>query len=173
MGRALEEAICYRVVLFGITRASLNTQSFISEASFQETARQEVSDDRSQYNKDRADGGDGGGNDHFSVDLKMRLQLHGLGVDKIVTRVNKGKSCTDLITTQMCGGIHKLKVLGVDKIATRPFDSLHSAAFVVEYMGVACLLVIQIVVASLADLVKVRKLEDNSMASQGLQDYAD
>nr|DBA09233.1 TPA_asm: RNA polymerase beta'' subunit [Corydalis lupinoides] len=37
--RALEEAICYRVVLVGITRASLNTQSFISEASFQETAR--------------------------------------------------------------------------------------------------------------------------------------
>ncbi|PHT45143.1 ATP synthase subunit b, chloroplastic [Capsicum baccatum] len=33
--RALEEAICYRVVLLGITRASLNTQSFISEASFQ------------------------------------------------------------------------------------------------------------------------------------------
>nr|USG57600.1 RNA polymerase beta'' subunit [Primula ranunculoides] len=39
MGRALEEAICYRVILLGITRASLNTQSFISEASFQETAR--------------------------------------------------------------------------------------------------------------------------------------
>nr|YP_010364597.1 RNA polymerase beta' subunit [Solanum bradei]UNZ92269.1 RNA polymerase beta' subunit [Solanum bradei] len=39
MGRALEETICYRVVLLGITRASLNTQSFISEASFQETAR--------------------------------------------------------------------------------------------------------------------------------------
>uniref|UniRef100_UPI0030FEEF9E RNA polymerase subunit beta'' n=1 Tax=Dactylicapnos grandifoliolata TaxID=1549782 RepID=UPI0030FEEF9E len=38
-GRALEEAICYRVVLLGITRASLNNQSFISEASFQETAR--------------------------------------------------------------------------------------------------------------------------------------
>ncbi|KAK8483983.1 hypothetical protein V6N11_071001 [Hibiscus sabdariffa] len=38
-GRALEEAIWYRVVLLGITRASLNTQSFISEASFQETAR--------------------------------------------------------------------------------------------------------------------------------------
>nr|YP_009532143.1 RNA polymerase beta subunit [Lamprocapnos spectabilis]AYA29253.1 RNA polymerase beta subunit [Lamprocapnos spectabilis] len=38
-GRALEEAIRYRVVLLGITRASLNTQSFISEASFQETAR--------------------------------------------------------------------------------------------------------------------------------------
>uniref|UniRef100_UPI0030E37DA8 RNA polymerase beta'' subunit n=1 Tax=Drymaria cordata TaxID=191453 RepID=UPI0030E37DA8 len=37
--RALEEAICYRAVLLGITRASLNTQSFISEASFQETAR--------------------------------------------------------------------------------------------------------------------------------------
>nr|YP_009580599.1 RNA polymerase beta' subunit [Anemonopsis macrophylla]QBK48240.1 RNA polymerase beta' subunit [Anemonopsis macrophylla] len=38
-GRALEEAICYRALLLGITRASLNTQSFISEASFQETAR--------------------------------------------------------------------------------------------------------------------------------------
>nr|AOS85739.1 RNA poymerase beta subunit-2 [Aconitum barbatum var. hispidum] len=38
-GRALEETICYRAVLLGITRASLNTQSFISEASFQETAR--------------------------------------------------------------------------------------------------------------------------------------
>nr|YP_010046849.1 RNA polymerase beta'' subunit [Coptis japonica]QPJ79106.1 RNA polymerase beta'' subunit [Coptis japonica] len=38
-GRALEEAICYRAALLGITRASLNTQSFISEASFQETAR--------------------------------------------------------------------------------------------------------------------------------------
>nr|YP_010116897.1 RNA polymerase beta'' subunit [Hansenia himalayensis]QPL17018.1 RNA polymerase beta'' subunit [Hansenia himalayensis] len=39
MGRALEEAICYRAILLGITKASLNTQSFISEASFQETAR--------------------------------------------------------------------------------------------------------------------------------------
>nr|YP_010743336.1 RNA polymerase beta'' subunit [Acalypha australis]WES82207.1 RNA polymerase beta'' subunit [Acalypha australis] len=38
-GRALEEAIYYRAILLGITRASLNTQSFISEASFQETAR--------------------------------------------------------------------------------------------------------------------------------------
>nr|YP_009546726.1 RNA polymerase beta subunit [Anigozanthos flavidus]AYP35465.1 RNA polymerase beta subunit [Anigozanthos flavidus] len=38
-GRALDEAISYRVILLGITRASLNTQSFISEASFQETAR--------------------------------------------------------------------------------------------------------------------------------------
>nr|AKF43117.1 RNA polymerase beta'' subunit [Francoa sonchifolia] len=38
-GRVLEEAICYRAILLGITRASLNTQSFISEASFQETAR--------------------------------------------------------------------------------------------------------------------------------------
>nr|YP_010737578.1 RNA polymerase beta'' subunit [Filipendula camtschatica]WEQ71708.1 RNA polymerase beta'' subunit [Filipendula camtschatica] len=38
-GRALEEAICYRSILLGITKASLNTQSFISEASFQETAR--------------------------------------------------------------------------------------------------------------------------------------
>nr|ULQ68392.1 RNA polymerase beta'' subunit [Xyris indica]ULQ68629.1 RNA polymerase beta'' subunit [Xyris indica] len=38
-GRALDEVICYRAILLGITRASLNTQSFISEASFQETAR--------------------------------------------------------------------------------------------------------------------------------------
>ena len=38
-GRALEELICYRAILLGITRTSLNTQSFISEASFQETAR--------------------------------------------------------------------------------------------------------------------------------------
>nr|YP_009503842.1 RNA polymerase beta'' subunit [Xylocarpus rumphii]AXA07302.1 RNA polymerase beta'' subunit [Xylocarpus rumphii] len=38
-GRALEETIRYRAILLGITRASLNTQSFISEASFQETAR--------------------------------------------------------------------------------------------------------------------------------------
>nr|YP_010388900.1 RNA polymerase beta'' subunit [Limnophila sessiliflora]UPQ44135.1 RNA polymerase beta'' subunit [Limnophila sessiliflora] len=39
MGRALEEAVCYQAILLGITKASLNTQSFISEASFQETAR--------------------------------------------------------------------------------------------------------------------------------------
>nr|YP_010736960.1 RNA polymerase beta'' subunit [Commelina benghalensis]WEP24909.1 RNA polymerase beta'' subunit [Commelina benghalensis] len=38
-GRALDEVISYRAILLGITRASLNTQSFISEASFQETAR--------------------------------------------------------------------------------------------------------------------------------------
>nr|WFG51600.1 RNA polymerase beta'' subunit [Astragalus sp. Ge130187] len=38
-GRALEEAVCYRALLLGITKTSLNTQSFISEASFQETAR--------------------------------------------------------------------------------------------------------------------------------------
>nr|YP_010454277.1 RNA polymerase beta'' subunit [Thesium chinense]QYF09466.1 RNA polymerase beta'' subunit [Thesium chinense] len=38
-GRALEEVIHYRAILLGITRTSLNTQSFISEASFQETAR--------------------------------------------------------------------------------------------------------------------------------------
>nr|QKV09657.1 RNA polymerase beta'' subunit [Pyrularia edulis] len=38
-GRALEEVICYRAILLGITRTSLNTQSFISEASFQETTR--------------------------------------------------------------------------------------------------------------------------------------
>nr|YP_010624014.1 RNA polymerase beta'' subunit [Goniothalamus tamirensis]WBF98300.1 RNA polymerase beta'' subunit [Goniothalamus tamirensis] len=37
--RALEEVICYRAILLGMTKASLNTQSFISEASFQETAR--------------------------------------------------------------------------------------------------------------------------------------
>ncbi|KAL7250543.1 hypothetical protein ACSBR1_012544 [Camellia fascicularis] len=39
MGRALEETIYYRTILLGITRASLNTQSFISRASFQETTR--------------------------------------------------------------------------------------------------------------------------------------
>ncbi|MFS7983121.1 DNA-directed RNA polymerase subunit beta'' [Helianthus anomalus] len=39
MGRALEEAICYQAVLLGITRASMNTQHFISDGSFQETAR--------------------------------------------------------------------------------------------------------------------------------------
>nr|YP_010261962.1 RNA polymerase beta'' subunit [Lilium speciosum var. gloriosoides]UIB41295.1 RNA polymerase beta'' subunit [Lilium speciosum var. gloriosoides] len=38
-GRALDEAINYRAILLGITRTSLSTQSFISEASFQETAR--------------------------------------------------------------------------------------------------------------------------------------
>nr|YP_009928493.1 RNA polymerase beta'' subunit [Bonia saxatilis]QJW31211.1 RNA polymerase beta'' subunit [Bonia saxatilis] len=38
-GRALDESIYYRAILLGITKASLNTQSFISEASFQETAR--------------------------------------------------------------------------------------------------------------------------------------
>uniref|UniRef100_UPI0031F46A0F RNA polymerase beta'' subunit n=1 Tax=Scurrula atropurpurea TaxID=1146880 RepID=UPI0031F46A0F len=38
-GRAFEEVICYQVILLGITRTALNTQSFISEASFQETAR--------------------------------------------------------------------------------------------------------------------------------------
>jgi DNA-directed RNA polymerase subunit beta' len=38
-GRALDESIYYWAILLGITRASLNTQSFISEASFQETAR--------------------------------------------------------------------------------------------------------------------------------------
>ncbi|VAH60637.1 unnamed protein product [Triticum turgidum subsp. durum] len=37
--RALDESIYYRAILLGITRASLNTQSFISEASFQETTR--------------------------------------------------------------------------------------------------------------------------------------
>nr|YP_003587660.1 RNA polymerase beta'' subunit [Anomochloa marantoidea]ACT15398.1 RNA polymerase beta'' subunit [Anomochloa marantoidea] len=38
-GRALDESIYYRAILLGITRASLNTQSFIFEASFQETTR--------------------------------------------------------------------------------------------------------------------------------------
>nr|YP_009726052.1 DNA-directed RNA polymerase beta'' subunit [Tainia cordifolia]QHQ97166.1 DNA-directed RNA polymerase beta'' subunit [Tainia cordifolia] len=38
-GRVLDEAIYYRAILLGITKSSLNTQSFISEASFQETAR--------------------------------------------------------------------------------------------------------------------------------------
>nr|AXO65965.1 RNA polymerase beta'' subunit [Megastylis gigas] len=38
-GRILDEAICYRAIFLGITKSSLNTQSFISEASFQETAR--------------------------------------------------------------------------------------------------------------------------------------
>nr|YP_009701070.1 RNA polymerase beta' subunit [Parasitaxus usta]QEQ14275.1 RNA polymerase beta' subunit [Parasitaxus usta] len=39
MNRALEEAIDYRIILLGITKASLNTQSFLSEASFQVTVR--------------------------------------------------------------------------------------------------------------------------------------
>nr|QTT78441.1 RNA polymerase beta'' subunit [Andreaea rupestris var. fauriei] len=39
MNRALEEVIPYKPILLGITKASLNTQSFISEASFQETTR--------------------------------------------------------------------------------------------------------------------------------------
>ncbi|CAJ1948748.1 unnamed protein product [Sphenostylis stenocarpa] len=38
-GRSLEDLVCYRVLLLGITKTSLNTQSFKSEASFQETAR--------------------------------------------------------------------------------------------------------------------------------------
>nr|AIY56224.1 RNA polymerase beta'' subunit [Neuwiedia zollingeri var. singapureana] len=38
-GCVLDEAIRYRAILLGITKSSLNTQSFISEASFQETAR--------------------------------------------------------------------------------------------------------------------------------------
>ena len=33
-GCAFEEAICYQTILLGITKASLNTESFISEASF-------------------------------------------------------------------------------------------------------------------------------------------
>nr|YP_010704939.1 RNA polymerase beta'' subunit [Porella grandiloba]WCQ78475.1 RNA polymerase beta'' subunit [Porella grandiloba] len=39
MNRILEEAIAYEPILLGITKSSLNTQSFISEASFQETTR--------------------------------------------------------------------------------------------------------------------------------------
>jgi DNA-directed RNA polymerase subunit beta' len=39
MNCALEEINPYKPVLLGITKASLNTQSFISEASFQETTR--------------------------------------------------------------------------------------------------------------------------------------
>lgn len=39
MNRVLEEAFSYEPVLLGITKASLNTRSFISEASFQETTR--------------------------------------------------------------------------------------------------------------------------------------
>nr|YP_009667552.1 RNA polymerase beta' subunit [Cheilolejeunea xanthocarpa]QCW58328.1 RNA polymerase beta' subunit [Cheilolejeunea xanthocarpa] len=39
MNRILEEAIPYKPILLGITKSSLNTQSFISEASFQETTR--------------------------------------------------------------------------------------------------------------------------------------
>nr|BDD17414.1 RNA polymerase beta'' subunit [Takakia lepidozioides] len=39
MNRALEEVVPYKPILLGITKASLNTQSFISEASFQETTR--------------------------------------------------------------------------------------------------------------------------------------
>jgi len=39
MNRILDEAIPYEPILLGITKASLNTQSFISEASFQETTR--------------------------------------------------------------------------------------------------------------------------------------
>nr|QWW93012.1 RNA polymerase beta'' subunit [Cyathodium smaragdinum] len=39
INRVLEEAISYKPILLGITKASLNTQSFISEASFQETTR--------------------------------------------------------------------------------------------------------------------------------------
>jgi hypothetical protein len=39
MDRALEKKIKYRTILLGMTNASLNTQSFLSEASFQETAR--------------------------------------------------------------------------------------------------------------------------------------
>jgi DNA-directed RNA polymerase subunit beta' len=34
MDRALEEAIYYQTMLLGITRASLNAQSFISEVKF-------------------------------------------------------------------------------------------------------------------------------------------
>jgi DNA-directed RNA polymerase subunit beta' len=39
MNRVLEEVISYEPILLGITKASLSTRSFISEASFQETTR--------------------------------------------------------------------------------------------------------------------------------------
>ncbi len=39
MNRALEEVVPYKPILLGITKASLNTQSFILEAGFQETTR--------------------------------------------------------------------------------------------------------------------------------------
>jgi DNA-directed RNA polymerase subunit beta' len=39
MNRVLEEVVSYEPVLLGISKASLNTRSFISEASFQETTR--------------------------------------------------------------------------------------------------------------------------------------
>jgi DNA-directed RNA polymerase subunit beta' len=39
MNRALEEVVFYKLVLLRITKASPNTQSFISEAGFQETTR--------------------------------------------------------------------------------------------------------------------------------------
>jgi len=38
--RALEEAICYRALLLGITKTSLNIQSFISKASFEDVVIQ-------------------------------------------------------------------------------------------------------------------------------------
>ncbi len=39
MNCALEEVVPYKPILLGITKTSLNTQSFISEASFQETTQ--------------------------------------------------------------------------------------------------------------------------------------
>nr|YP_010194377.1 RNA polymerase beta'' subunit [Pallavicinia lyellii]QZZ24653.1 RNA polymerase beta'' subunit [Pallavicinia lyellii] len=39
MNRVFEEMIFYEPILLGITKASLNTKSFLSEASFQETTR--------------------------------------------------------------------------------------------------------------------------------------
>nr|YP_009973839.1 RNA polymerase beta'' subunit [Danaea sellowiana]QNH93725.1 RNA polymerase beta'' subunit [Danaea sellowiana] len=39
MNRALKESISYKPIVLGMTKASLNTTSFISEASFQETTR--------------------------------------------------------------------------------------------------------------------------------------
>nr|YP_009694145.1 RNA polymerase beta subunit [Christensenia aesculifolia]QEI60320.1 RNA polymerase beta subunit [Christensenia aesculifolia] len=39
MNRALKESICHKPIVLGMTKASLNTTSFISEASFQETTR--------------------------------------------------------------------------------------------------------------------------------------
>lgn len=37
MGSALEEAIFYQVILLEITRAFMNTQSFMTETTFQKT----------------------------------------------------------------------------------------------------------------------------------------
>lgn len=39
VGRSFDEKIYYLAILLGITRASMNTQSFISKVSFQETTQ--------------------------------------------------------------------------------------------------------------------------------------